>query len=215
MSPVHRLCLVSSLGWLFISSLAVFGSRMDTQKDVLFFYRYSLSFSSSCLSLASLRFPRIKYLGLLSVWLFLPFLVMQLVELYIVYRCDVDPQLETLWGVYCDSLLVFREDAKFIQVFTDELAVIVLAAVNLTILWRCHVTTVPPKRRFSPSLQKPLLSENLSAASFTSFQSASADPYLSAEEGEANGTEESNPFSSPLMVIPRVPIQPMLNLFLP
>jgi hypothetical protein len=188
---------------------------MDPQKDVLFFYRYLLSFSSSCLSLAALKFPRVKYLALVSVVLFLPFLVMQLVELYIVYRCDVDPQLDTLWGVYCDSLLVFRDDSKFIQVFTDEFAVIVLALVNLTILWRCHVTAMPPKRRVVPSLQKPLLSENLSAASFTSFQSASADPYLSAEEGEANGNEDTNPFSSPLMVIPRVPIPPMLNPFPP
>ena len=189
---------------------------MDSQKDALFLYRYLLSFSSSCFSLASLKYPRVRYLGVSSFVLFVPFLVMQLIELYIVYRCDMDPQLETLWGVDCDSLLVFRDDSKFIQVLTDEVAVMLLAVVNLTILWRCHIVAIsPPKTRFSPSLQRPLLSENLSAASFTSFQSASADPYVSAEEGEANGNDDSNPFASPLMVIPRFLIPPLLYLSLP
>ena len=217
MSPVAKLCFVSSLGWLCISCLAIFGSRLDTQKDVLFLYRYLLSFSSSCFSLVALKYPRVRYVGVSSFVLFVPFLVIQLVELYIVYRCDVDPQLETLWGVDCDSLLVFRDDARFIQVITDELAVMVLALVNLSVLWRCHVAVASsPKKRLSPALQRPLLSENLSSASFTSFQSASADPYLSAEEGEApNGNDDSNPFASPLMVIPRFHIPPLLHFFLP
>ena len=189
---------------------------MDTQKDALFLYRYLLSFSSSCFSLAALKYPRVKYIGVSSFVLFVPFLVMQLIELYIVYRCDVDPQLESIWGVDCDSLLVFRDDSKFIQVLTDEVAVMLLALVNLAVLWRCHVATpISSKKRFSPALQRPLLSENLSAASFTSFESASADPYVSAEEGEANGNDESNPFASPLMVIPRFYIPPLLYSFLP
>ena len=214
MSPVVSLCLVSSLGWLFISSLAIFGSRSDTQKDILFFYRYLLSFSSSCLSIAALRYPRFRYLGVGSFALFIPFIVIQFLELYIVYRCDADSQMQGMWGVDCDSLLVFRDDAKFIQVLTDEVAVILLAFVNLVILWRCHVVSMPPKRRVSPNLQRPLLSENVSAASFTSFHSASADPFMSAEEGEVNH-DSSNLFASPLMVIPRFSIPSLLTLFPP
>ena len=212
MSSAASLCFVSNLGWIFISCLALLGSHTDSQEDVLFYYRYLLSLVSSVVSVLAIKFVRKRRLGQISVFLFVPFIFLQLAEAYVVYKCGQNPDLEKYWGVACSSLLVFREETKLIQVLTDEFAVLVLGIANLIILWRCHITfgfilyrsesKVGATQR--QALRKPLLSENVSDGSggftsFISFQSAS-DQYVSAEEGESHTTFNASS-SSPLMVL--------------
>jgi hypothetical protein len=138
---------------------------------------------------------RYRKLGKASVALFVPFIFLQLTEVYIVYRCDSNPNLSSFWGIECSSLLVFREESKLIQVFTDEIAVLFLALMNLFILWRHHMKPGPVKGGVkSRWINRPLLSED-----FTSV--LSSDAFVSAEEGDASPFMLSS--SSPLTVIPR------------
>jgi len=193
MTSNSSLCVISNIGWTFISTLAIFGSRSDPEKDALFYYRYFLALISGVLSLLSFWMSRKKYVGILSVGIFVPFIFLELAEVYIVYRCATEPSLSSHWGTDCSSLLVYREGAKRMHVFIDEIAVSVLAILNLIILWRCHIHghRGRPKKGSGHSTQliKPLLSEN-----FTSF--LSTDHFVSAEE-------DASPTSQTSKVLPR------------
>jgi hypothetical protein len=193
MSSDASMCLITNVAWMLISGLAIFGSRTDPQKDALFYYRYNLALISSFISMVAIKCGVRKYLGIASVMLFVPFIFLQLTEVYIVYRCDSNPNLSTFWGIDCSSLLVFREEAKLIQVFTDEMAVLALALMNMYILWNYHASSTERNDPPPVGLRKPLLSED-----FTSVHSS--DPFMSAEEGDASPSMMS---TSSLKVIPR------------
>ena len=138
-STASRVCLVSNIGWLVISTIGVVGSLSHSeQRDFLFVYRYSLSLLSSVISILALKFFHQRALGKLSVWLFVPFIFLQLTEIYIELKCQSNLDMVSYWGVECQTLLIFPDGAKLAQVVTDELAVFLLSLFNLVALWRCH-----------------------------------------------------------------------------
>jgi hypothetical protein len=165
-------CLVSNIGWILISLIGVMGSLSHPIKDVLFLSRYSLALIANILSVISIRYIHRPVLGKLSVLLFLPFLFIQLFEIWVVCKCESG--LSTYRGIDCDSLLIFPDESKILQIVTDEVSVFLLSAANLILLWQCHISKgylIYGNRPFGKESRKPLLSDN--------------DEFISAEEGES------------------------------
>lgn len=140
-------------------------------KDILFSSRYALALLSSIASVLAIKVFHKRFIGKLSIALFIPFVFLQLAEVWVVYKCE--PGIDRYWGVDCDSLLIFPDHSKLLQVITDELAVFLLGLANLFLLWECHVEyghLIYDRKRIKPAMRRRLLS----------------DEFISAEEGESN-----------------------------
>lgn len=132
------MCVASNAGWVFVSSVAVIGSISHGGKDYLFLVRYFAAFISSLISLIAIKVYPKRILGRLSILLFAPFVFLECLEICIVYKCAHGT--DSYWGIDCSSLVMYRDDARLIEVITDQLAVLLLSVTNLWILWRCHMT---------------------------------------------------------------------------
>ena len=137
-SRISKLCIVSNVGWMFISLIGVVGAVSHSSHDYLFICRYMLALASSGLSFIAIKVYQRRIVGRLSILFFMPFILLELVELWAVHRCSSGA--ETVWGMDCSSLVMYRDDSRYIQLITDELAVLFLSLANLWILWRCHMT---------------------------------------------------------------------------
>ena len=175
-----KLCVICNIGWILVSLIGVFGTLSHPLKDKLFLSRYTLALASSIVSLVSIKLYQKRFLGTISIALFLPFVMLQLAEIWIVYKCNDD--LQSYWGIDCDSLLLYPDSSgRVLQMITDELAVFLLGLVNMWVLWSCHV-------RSGHLLYD--MKKLRKAVSPEPFLSATSDhgvnEFLSAEEGESS-----------------------------
>jgi hypothetical protein len=135
---IRKMCVASNVGWLFVSSVAVTGSVIHGSKDYLFLIRYLAAFISSLMSLTAIKVYPKRIVGRLSILLFAPFIILECMEICIVHKCGGG--IDSYWGIECASLVMYRDDARLIEVITDQLAVLLLSVTNIWILWRCHMT---------------------------------------------------------------------------
>jgi hypothetical protein len=135
---VSKVCVACNVGWIIISVIGSAGALNHASSDYLFIIRYSLALSSSIISLVGLRCYPKQGFGRLSILLFSPFIFLELIEMWMVSRCSAGR--DSVWGVDCSRLVMYRDDARYIELLTDELAVLFLAIAYLLILWRCHIT---------------------------------------------------------------------------
>ena len=160
------------------------------KQDVLFLSRYILALLSSVASMLAIKGLFERFFGKLCIALFLPFILIQLVEVWVVYKCN--PAIDTYWGIDCSTLLIYPDESKFIQVVTDELAVFLLGIVNLFLLWNCHMTHAHRHEKKYRNIK------HVSREAFLSGH----EEYLSAEEGESNTVSRVSHDSSFVSIIP-------------
>lgn len=174
-----RLCVVCNIGWIVVSTIGVLGSISHPLKDKLFLTRYVLALASSTASLVVIKLYPKRALGLLSIALFVPFILLQLAEIWVMYKCN--DEVSTYWGIDCDSLLLYPDTSgRVLQVITDELAVFFLGVVNVWVLWSCHV------RSGHLLYEMKKLRKTVSPQPFLSPVSDRAfNEFLSAEDGES------------------------------
>ena len=182
----HSLCLASNLGWALISAIGVLGSVGRSNVDMLFLYRYVLALVSNVASITAIRYYRIRMLGKLAVLLFLPFIFLQLAEIWIVYKCDAG--LSEYWGVSCSTLLIYPDGAKVVQVITDEIAVFLLSIANLFLLINCHI------------VKGYLLYDLPRNPSLQAFLSADSEAKYMSVEDEEHGNKVNNIFFCMLLI---------------
>lgn len=171
-----RLCYASNIVWFLISGLVVIESVLHPPRDYLFLARYVLALVSSSLSAFSIAWKPSRFLGRLSVAVYAPFILIQLIEVWIERECGFG--VERYWGVDCSSLVIYPADSRFLQVLVDQLAEFVLGLGNLLLLWECHVKKghiLYDTKRFKKALREPFLSARIQ------------DEYASAEEGDSPG----------------------------
>ena len=175
-----NVCVGSNIGWLVVSLIGVGGSMLHPNIDILFFGRYILALLSSVLSFVAIRYYRQRIIGRSSVCLFVPFIILQLLEILVVYKCEKEPEISSYWGVSCSTLLVYPDGAKIAQVITDELAVFLLSVVNMFILVNCHIL-------HGHLLYDLVEIKNVNRDPFLSYNSAVSEEqrFISAEEGDA------------------------------
>lgn len=173
-TKISKLCTASNIGWIIISTIGIVGGVSNNSDDHLFTIRYALAFASSGLSLISIKlFPK-RVLGRLSILLFAPFIVIEVAEIMAVYNCSAG--VESVWGIDCTELVMYRDDSRYLELVTDQLAVLILALANMWILWRCHMThghMIYDMKKFRKSVSaEPFLSAVSSDNGVSEFISA-------------------------------------------
>ena len=174
-----KVCYATNIVWIFISALVLIGSLSHPAKDKLFILRYTVAFISSFTSAIAISGKPSRFLGRLSVGVFAPFVLIQVVEIWIVHKCG--PGVGSYWGVACSSLLTYPDDSRFLQVAVDELAEFLFGVANMYLLWDCHIKKghlLYDARRFRAALRRPFLSAAEGEAS------GNIQEYVSAEEGD-------------------------------
>ncbi len=168
---IRKVCTASNSAWVFISCVAITGSLFRGSEDVLFLARYCIALVSSTLSLVAIKvYPR-RILGLASIFIFFPFILLEILEICIVYKCGNG--WDSFWGVDCSSLIMYRDESRLLELITDQLAVLLLSITNIWILWKCHVQ----QGHFIYGMRKLR-------------KSVSAEPFLSAVSSVGNGLNE-------------------------
>ena len=173
-APISKLCIASNIGWMIISTIGAIGGVSHGSADHLFALRYALAFMSSAVSLVSIKLWPKRVLGRLSILLFAPFILIEVAEIMAVYKCSSG--VDSVWGIDCSELVMYSDSSRYLEMVTDQLAVLFLALANVWILWRCHMTDAhmiyDMKRMRKTASAEPFLSAVSSDAGVSEFISA-------------------------------------------